>query len=162
MKEIDILQQAIRNPKPGKRVSIVRMQMVKEGSFIYRPREFKNPNDVVEMMHHYFDTSDREIVGVLSLDGHSRPIAFEIIAIGTVNSCMLCPRDIFKHALLSNAVNLILLHNHPSGVPTASKEDVLVTKRIKEVGKLMGIELLDHIIIGADKEFTSLKEQGIV
>ena len=162
MKQTDMLQEIVRNPKPGKRVSIVRMQMVKEGSFIYRPRVFSSPKDVVDMMQTYYQGADREMVGVLSLDGHGCPIAFEIIAVGAVNVCLISARDIFKHALLSNAVNLILIHNHCSGVPKASKEYILVTKRIKETGSIIGIELLDHIIIGDHNEFTSLKEQGIV
>lgn len=162
MTKTDMLKEAITKPEPGKRVSIVRMQMVKEGSFLYRPREFRSPKDVVEMMYQYFNNSDREMVGVLSLDGHGCPIAFEIISVGTVNSCMLCPRDILKHALLCNAVSLVLLHNHPSGNPCASKEDIIITKKMREAAEVLGLQLIDHIIIGDHKEFTSLKEQGYI
>jgi len=70
-----------------------------------------------------------------------------VVSIGTLNSSLVHPREVFKPAILSNSASIILSHNHPSGDPTPSSEDISITTRIKEVGKLVGIELLDHIII---------------
>ena len=78
---------------------------------------------------------------------------------GSLNSSLVHPREVFKEALKNSAASIIVCHNHPSGDPTPSKEDINVTKRIKECGNIMGIELLDHIIIG-DNKYISLKERG--
>ena len=80
---------------------------------------------------------------------------------GTVNSSMFSVREIFQKALLANAVNIILMHNHPSGDPTPSREDIQVTKRAVDAGDILGVKVLDHIIIG-DFTYTSLKEKGHV
>ena len=78
---------------------------------------------------------------------------------GNVNSSIVSVREMFQKALLANAVNIILIHNHPSGDPTPSSEDISVTKKAKEAGELIGVSVLDHIIIGESK-FCSLKERG--
>jgi DNA repair protein RadC len=80
------------------------------------------------------------------------------ISHGNVNSSVLGTREVFQKALLANAVSIILMHNHPSGDPTPSRQDIEVTKKVAEAGNLIGIELLDHIIIG--DSYTSLKEKG--
>lgn len=79
---------------------------------------------------------------------------------GSVNASVVTPREVFQKALLANAVNIILMHNHPSGDCTASREDIEVTKRLVEAGKVVGVDVLDHIIIG--DRYGSLKEQGYV
>lgn len=78
---------------------------------------------------------------------------------GNVNSSVVGVREMYQKALLANAVNIIVMHNHPSGDPSPSREDVEVTKRMVEAGKIIGIDILDHLIIG-DKSYTSLKEKG--
>jgi DNA repair protein RadC len=79
-----------------------------------------------------------------------------------LNSSIVHPREIFKVAILSNSATIIIFHNHPSGHVEPSEEDITITKRLKECGKLMGIELLDHIIIGSEDRYCSLKEKGIL
>ena len=79
---------------------------------------------------------------------------------GSLNSSIVHPREIFKRAVLQNAASIIICHNHPSGDPTPSQEDINTTKRIYDAGKILGIELLDHVIIG-DNKYTSLKEKGV-
>lgn len=78
---------------------------------------------------------------------------------GTVNATLVSPRELFLEALKKNAVSIILLHNHPSGDPTPSQEDILLTQRVRKAGNLIGIELLDHIIIG-DNRYISLRKRG--
>ena len=102
-----------------------------------------------------------EHILLVMLDSKSKILKEEVISTGTVNASILAPREIFLRALRAGAVNIILLHNHPSGDPTPSTEDISTTKRIKEAGLLIGIKLIDHIIIG-DNRFKSLKEIGLM
>lgn len=103
----------------------------------------------------------REQVFLLMMDSKNKIIKDMIISAGTVNTSIMPTRELFIHALKNEAVNIILLHNHPSGDPTPSAEDIRVTKRLMEAGNLIGITLMDHIIIG-DNKFISLKEQGLI
>ncbi len=98
---------------------------------------------------------------LLLLNGRNHRIGEKVISIGTVNGAMITPREIFLEALRWQAVSIVLLHNHPSGDPTPSEEDVLFTRRVWQVGELIGIGLLDHIVIG-DCCYISLKERGIL
>ncbi|NLP34907.1 MAG: DNA repair protein RadC [Clostridiales bacterium] len=101
----------------------------------------------------------REQVMLLMMDSKNKIIKDMIIATGTVNTSLMPVREIFVQALKYEAVNIIILHNHPSGDPTPSSEDIRVTKRLVEAGNLIGIALMDHIIIG-DNRYISLKERG--
>ena len=101
-----------------------------------------------------------EQVLLVMLDSKNRIIKDMIISEGTVNASIMPTREVYVHALKYEAVNIILIHNHPSGDPTPSAEDIRVTKRLVDAGNLIGITLMDHIIIG-DNRYVSLKEQGI-
>ncbi|HKL80420.1 MAG TPA: DNA repair protein RadC [Mobilitalea sp.] len=103
----------------------------------------------------------REQVLLLMLDSKSKLIKDMVISSGTVNASIMPSREVFIEALKQEAVNIILIHNHPSGDPSPSAEDLRVTKRMKEAGNLVGITLMDHIIIG-DNKYISLKEQGLL
>ncbi|MBP1754090.1 MAG: hypothetical protein H6Q59_488 [Firmicutes bacterium] len=102
----------------------------------------------------------REQVLLLMMDSKNKLIKDMIISEGTVNTSLMPTREVFVHAVKYEAVNIILLHNHPSGDPTPSAEDIRVTKKIAEAGILIGITLMDHLIIG-DNRYISLKEQGL-
>lgn len=101
----------------------------------------------------------QEVFMVITLNGKNNILSKKEIFKGSLNSSLVHPREVFKEALKNSAASIIVCHNHPSGDPTPSKEDINVTKRIKECGNIMGIELLDHIIIG-DNKYISLKERG--
>lgn len=101
-----------------------------------------------------------EKIVLLMMDSKSRLIKDMIISSGTVNASILAPREIFVNALKYEAVNIIIIHNHPSGDPTPSNDDIYSTKRIMEAGNLIGIKLMDHIIIG-DNRYISFKERGL-
>jgi len=103
----------------------------------------------------------REQILLLMMDSKSRIIKDMVISSGTVNTSIMPSREVYLNALKYEAVNIILVHNHPSGDPTPSMEDIHVTKRMKEAGNLIGITLMDHIIIG-DNRYISLKEQGLL
>lgn len=123
--------------------------------------QFTKPQTVAA---HYMEAlrhKETERAMLILLDGKNRLLEEIIISTGTVNASLLSTREIFKHAIKANAVYTLLLHNHPSGDPTPSREDILVTKKIKEAGQLMEIPLIDHIIIG-DNKYISLKEKELL
>ncbi|EOO64346.1 DNA repair protein RadC [Bacillus cereus VD196] len=95
----------------------------------------------------------------LYLNTKNQVIHRQTIFIGSLNTSIVHPREVFKEAFRRAAASIICLHNHPSGDPTPSREDIAVTKRLVECGQIIGIEVLDHIIIG-DHKFVSLKEKG--
>ena len=146
----------------SKRVNIVSLRMVKEESFLYEVRRISSPTEAAGLGRKFLEEADREQVIVCCLDTKNQPVSMNIVSIGTINSSLVHPREVFKTAILSNAASIILFHNHPSGDPEPSVEDTTITKRIKEAGTLMGIELLDHVIIGAEGRFYSMKEQGVL
>lgn len=112
---------------------------------------------VMEELRH----KKQEHIKVLMLDGKDRLIGETNISKGTVNASLLSPRDLFIEALKKEAVSVIIIHNHPSGDPTPSAGDVRITRRVKEAGDLVGVELKDHIIIG-DNRYISFLEQKMM
>jgi len=147
---------------PAKRISIVTIKMVKEGSILYNVRQITTPSDAAGLERKFLEDSDREHVIVCCLDTKNHPVSLNVVSIGCLNSSLIHPREIFKTAIMSNAAGIILFHNHPSGDPEPSQEDINITTRIKEAGKIIGIELLDHIIIGSEGDFCSLKGKGLL
>ena len=121
--------------------------------------DFSAPETIARYYMEDMRHRNREVMKILFLNTKSRVLGEDDISVGTVNTALVSPREIFLEALKKNAVSVILLHNHPSGDPTPSKDDILVTKRVFEAGALLGIDLLDHIIIG-DNCFISLREKG--
>lgn len=147
--------------QPAKRVNIVSLKLVKESSIPYKERSIRSPEDGYKLMKHFLGDLDREAFIVISLDTKNQPVSINICHVGSLNASIVHPREVMKSAILSNAASIMLGHNHPSGNSSPSKEDVEVTKRLAEAGKIVGIELLDHIIVG-DDEYVSLKEKGYV
>ena len=96
---------------------------------------------------------------MLALDTKNKVIGIFEISRGSLNASIIHPRDIFQRAILVNAASVILVHNHPSGDPTPSPEDIALTKKLVEAGRVMDITVLDHVIVGEER-FVSLKEQG--
>ena len=147
--------------EPAKRINVVSIKMVRESSILYDIRRIQAPKDAVELGKRFLEESDREQLLVCCLDAKNQPTAINVVSVGNLNSSIVHPREVFKPAILSNSASIILFHNHPSGDPTPSKEDTNITERLKESGKILGIELIDHIIIG-DNSYCSLKEKGII
>lgn len=151
-----------KNTMAAKRVNIVSIKMVKEGSILYKERKVTSPSDAANIAKDFLECCDREQLIVICLDTKNQPTAINLASIGTLNSSVVHPREVFKVAILANSASIIVAHNHPSGDTTPSSEDVNVTTRIKEAGKILGIELLDHIIISCNNSYISLKEKGIL
>ena len=118
-----------------------------------------SPASVAAMYMEEMRHLDREHMKIVLLDTKYNIIGEYTLSVGTVNSSLIQPREVFIHALKRDAVNIILLHNHPSGNPEPSPQDIDVTKRVQEAGDLIGVRVLDHIIVG-DGRYTSLKAQG--
>ena len=147
-----------KNKIPAKRVDIVSLKLVKESSVLYETRKISNPYDAYRLVKSFLVDSDREKFVVVCLDTKNQPVSIEIVSIGTVNSAMVHPREVFKVAVLSNAPKIICFHNHPSGNADFSKEDETITNRLQKCGELLGIELVDHIVVGDDDKYFSFKE----
>lgn len=143
----------------AKRVDIVKIQMVKERSLLYKNRTVHSPQNGFDLMKQFLGDVDREHFIVMCLDTKNQPTSLNICHIGSLNSSLVHPREVFKPAILSNAASIMVGHNHPSGNPEPSEADIMMTKRLEEAGDLMGIRLLDHLIIGEDT-YISLKERG--
>ncbi len=120
----------------------------------------RSPRDVANYLMEDMRYLKQEQFLILLLDTKNHVISKEIISIGSLNSSIVHPREVFKPAIKKSASAIIAAHNHPSGDSTPSKEDIQVTNRLIEAGKILGIELLDHIIIGDGKYF-SLKDEGL-
>ncbi|MDT8859522.1 DNA repair protein RadC [Alkalihalobacillus sp. MEB130] len=121
----------------------------------------RSPEDVSNFVMEDMRFLHQEHFDCLYLNTKNQVLIRKTIFIGSLNASIVHPREVFKEAFRRSAASIICLHNHPSGDPTPSREDIEVTKRLAESGKVLGIELLDHIIIG-DRKFVSLKEQGYV
>lgn len=122
---------------------------------------FSGPADIAGYYMEDMRHREQELVFVMLLNTKGVLIRDVLISQGTVNASVVSPREIFIEALKYHAVNLVLIHNHPSGDPTPSREDIALTRRVREAGELIGVRLVDHIIIG-DTAYISLKERGII
>lgn len=120
-----------------------------------------SPRDVSNLLMAEMRRYDREYFKALCLNTKNQVISIETVSIGSLSASIVHPRELFKNPIKRSSAALILVHNHPSGDPTPSSEDIEVTQRLCEAGKILGIEVLDHIIIG-DRKFTSLREKGII
>ncbi len=122
---------------------------------------FTSPLQIFNHFHFRFRDRRKEHFLILLLDGKNRIIREEQVSEGSLNQSIVHPREVFKPAIRESAAAIILVHNHPSGDPTPSREDREITRRLKEGGDLLGIRVLDHIIIG-DGGYTSFVEQGLL
>ena len=120
-----------------------------------------SPDSVANYLFDHFRDSYREEFLILILDTKNKIKASKTVSIGSINQTLVHPREVFRFAITNNANSIILSHNHPSGDPSPSHEDILITKRLQEAGKLIGIKVLDHIIIGHDR-YISLREKKII
>lgn len=121
----------------------------------------RSPADVYRHFRSLFENQVRERFVVLWLNSANRVMGFEIVTEGTLNSSLVHPREVFRGAIVATSASIIVAHNHPSGNPEPSQEDVSVTKQLTSAGKILGIPLHDHIIFANDT-YTSLAERGIL
>ncbi|MGG2201909.1 JAB domain-containing protein [Paenibacillus validus] len=145
-------------------INIYTVKQVKEkgGRYDLASKVVRSPNDAYNIIQTVLDLEAEasEKFGILTLNTKNAVAGVHVLSIGSLNSAIVHPREVFKAAILNNAASLVCFHNHPSGDPTPSPEDVTLTRRLIDAGELIGIEVLDHIIIG-ESRYASLKEQGI-
>lgn len=137
----------------------VKIQLVRESKPV-KEYSIKTPDDAYELVKDELATLDREAFLVISLSTKNKVLGVNMVSIGSLNANVVHPRDVFKLAILQNASNIILLHNHPSGETEPSKDDIEVTHRLEEAGKLLGIEVIDHIVVG--NTFYSFMENDLL
>ena len=124
-------------------------------------QKIESAKDVFELLKNDLGDKKKEYFKVLSLDSRNKLISTDDVSIGTINANLVHPRGVFKTAIQHLAVSIILVHNHPSGDPEPSQADLEITKRLIEASKIMGIDILDHIIITKTKVF-SFKDRGLI
>ena len=147
------------------RINLYSVKQVKEKGGLYDldSKKITSPDNARDVVQTVLDLNNEAVekMGAINLNTKNRITGIHVFSVGSLNSAIVHPREVFKQAILNNSAAIILFHNHPSGDPTPSKEDISVTKRLKEAGTLLGIEVLDHIIVG-DGRYVSLKEKGYV
>jgi len=128
-------------------------------NYISPGSRYTSPDQIFETFK-FLRNETKEYFIAIHLDGKNRIICIDQVSVGSLNQSIVHPREVFKTSLLSSAAAIILLHNHPSGDPTPSREDMEITKRLREAGDLLGIRILDHIVIG--ETYTSFVERGVL
>ena len=120
-----------------------------------------SPQDIANLLSAEMATLDQEHLRVLLLNTKNEVLSIHEIYVGNVNSSVVRAAEVFRPAVRENAPGIIMVHNHPSGDPTPSREDVAVTRALVSAGALLGIELLDHVVIGSGNRYVSLNEKGL-
>ena len=146
-------------------ISLNKIVLVKDSSHRYNldTRSSRGPEDAVHAINTILNLNNeaQEVLVTLMLNTKNSIVGIQEITRGSLSASIVHPREVYKAAILHNAASIILAHNHPSGSPSPSREDIAVTERILKAGKILDIPLLDHVIIG-DPRFVSLKEKGII
>ena len=135
----------------------VRRMMVRETQKV----NANSPQAIAAEFREDFDNLDREHFKIIHLNTKNNIIGVETISIGSLNSSIVHPREVFKSAIIKSSASIICLHNHPSGDTKPSRDDIDITQRLIKAGEIIGIKVLDHLIIGEDN-YLSMKEEGII
>jgi DNA repair protein RadC len=144
-------------------IPIYKVQLVRDSNIPSEQRHIRSAADATQLLRTYLEGTDREHFVVILLDTKNKIIGINTISTGSINASVVHPREVFKPAIVSNANAIICGHNHPSGDPLPSKEDRVLTQRLFEGGKLLGIAVLDHVIIGDGTERSfSFADEGLL
>lgn len=137
----------------------VQIRMVKERTY-YSDDILNTPAKVIKLLADELNEYDREVMAVINLDNSCKPININIASIGSIDRTIACPREMLKTSILSNASGMIICHNHPSGDPEPSMNDNIITDRMHQLCDLMGIQFMDHVIIGSEGRYFSYAEEN--
>src|SRR5215467_3913458 len=143
-------------------IPIYRVSLVREGRLPCYEDRIRSAASASAILHTYLADVDREHFVILLLDQKNQVIGINTVSMGSLTASVVHPREVFKTAILSNAASLICGHNHPSGDCQPSREDRALTTRLVEAGKLLGIVVLDHIIIGGESKYFSFGDEGLL
>lgn len=144
----------------AKRVDIVKVQLVREKSMLYADRVIDRPVEAARLFRDFVGDADREHFVLLCLNTKNEPTHVQVVHIGALSSSIVHPREVFKTAIMANAASIICLHNHPSDRLQPSAEDREVTQRLMEAGEIIGIQLLDHVIVGSNSYYSIKHDFG--
>lgn len=137
-----------------------RVSLVRERTVAYRKVE--ESRNAAAVLHALLDDSPTEKLVVLYLNGQNGLVGAEVVAVGGMHACPTIPKDVFRGAIVAGAAGIILGHNHPSGDPTPSKEDVVATKMLSEAGRLLGIAVVDHVIVSSNGTHKSMLDMDLL
>ena len=152
----------IKNIKASQIIAIGELvKRINKLNLIRVGKNISSPTDIANILMKEMVVLKQEVLKLIMLDTKNNIIGIKDVFQGSLNTSIVHPREIFKEALKKSSSSIIICHNHPSGDPTPSKEDINITIRLKECGKIIGINLLDHLIIGKS-QYISLKEKGII
>src|SRR6266403_747305 len=149
-----------KSKQPG--VPIYKISLVREGRVACYEQQIRSSANASAILQTYLADVDREHFVVLLLNQKNRVIGVHTVSVGSLTSSIVHPRETFKAAILANAAAIICGHNHPSGDCQPSKEDRAITQRLKEGGALLGINLLDHVIVGGEERYFSFADEGLL
>lgn len=122
----------------------------------------RSPQDVYGLMRPYMEYLQTEHFCIVGLSTKNHVLFQETISQGTLNASLIHPREVFKPLIKRACASVLLVHNHPSSDPTPSKEDIELTKKLVEAGELLGIQVLDHVVVGGNGQYVSFKEKGLI
>jgi DNA repair protein RadC len=128
--------------------------------YLQADRRYTAPAQVAEIFS-FLHNEVKEHFFTVHLDGKNRILCLDLVSIGSLNQAIVHPREVFKTSLITSAAALLLVHNHPTGDPTPSAEDIAITRRLKEAGEIIGIKVLDHVIVGTEG-YLSFVERGLL
>ncbi len=126
------------------------------------PQIIRSPEDAAQIAAKFIGDDDREVFFVMCLNTKNRVVAVYRCHVGALSASIIHPREVFKAAILNNSASIVVAHQHPSQEVTPSREDIDVTKRLVEAGKILGIEVLDHVIVNGNAGYTSFKYRGYI
>src|SRR5215831_11581853 len=148
-------------PKPAS-VPIYRVTLVKEGRVPCYNQQIRSAVDASTLLHTYLADVDREHFVIILINQKNRVLGVNTVSVGSLTASIVHPREVFKGAILSNAASIICGHNHPSTECQPSREDRALTTRLVEAGKLLGISVLDHVIIGGEGKYFSFADENLL
>jgi DNA repair protein RadC len=128
----------------------------------FHPEEPLSTSAQVADLFAHLRRESKEVFATVHLDTKNRVLCVETVSVGSLSAAIVHPREVYKSALLSSAAALVLVHNHPSGDPTPSREDLELTARLREGGELLGVRVLDHVIVGGEGSYVSFADRGLL
>ena len=133
------------------KLNVVRIKLI-DDTPLFGNELIQSADDAIFLMQKELRNCDRETFCALHLNAKGKPLSMSVVSVGSLNSTLVHPREVFKASILSNAAAVIFMHNHPSGDLTPSEDDKRTTKKLEKAGKILGIRVVDHIIVGENKE----------
>ena len=140
-------------------ISVVSLKLVREKDSYYGSNFIKNPGDLAQIAKKFLGQADREVFLAVNMSTANTVNSIHVVSVGTLDRTITHPREVFKAAILSNAANIALAHNHPSGELNPSQEDIAMTKQLAQAGEILGIKVLDHVIVAGDRYLSFLEQK---